>query len=104
MNVVALPRDQYGTFYDTDSYIVYAASQYGQACGLDTVSRDVKGGCMEYHIHFWLGSRTNPDKSGVAAYKTVELDNFLNCCATQHRETEGNESARFLSFFKNGIR
>ncbi|XP_018568811.1 advillin-like, partial [Anoplophora glabripennis] len=67
-------------------------------------TREVKGGCMEYHIHFWLGSRTNPDKSGVAAYKTVELDNFLNCCTTQHRETEGNESPRFLSFFKNGLR
>ncbi|KAJ8974804.1 hypothetical protein NQ317_000405, partial [Molorchus minor] len=105
MNVVAIPKDQYGTFYDTDSYIIYASSQYGQPCGVDIeVSRDVKSPCMEYHIHFWLGSRTNPDKSGVAAYKTVELDGFLNFLTTQHRETEGNESPRFLSYFKSGIR
>ncbi|KAJ8952266.1 hypothetical protein NQ318_007433 [Aromia moschata] len=104
MNVVALPRDQYGTFYDTESYIVYAASQYGQPCGVDTVTREMKNGCMEYHVHFWLGSRTSPEKSGVAAYKTVELDNYLGCLSTQHRESEGNESPRFLSFFKNGVR
>ncbi|KAG5887879.1 hypothetical protein JTB14_015531 [Gonioctena quinquepunctata] len=66
--------------------------------------REVKGGFMEYHIHFWLGSQTNPERSGVAAYKTVELDNFMNNFASQHRESEGNESSRFLSYFKNGIR
>ncbi|XP_074029921.1 villin like protein quail isoform X3 [Leptinotarsa decemlineata] len=104
MNIVAVPRDQYGTFYDSDSYVVYAASQNGQVCGTDTVVREVKGVIMEYHIHFWLGSQTNPDRSGVAAYKTVELDNFLNSCASQHRESEGNESSRFLSYFKNGIK
>lgn len=64
----------------------------------------MKGGIIEHHIHFWLGSQTTPDKSGVAAYKTVELDNFLNGCCIQHRETEGNESSRFLSYFKNGLR
>lgn len=39
MNVVPLPRDQYGIFYDGDSYIIYAASQHGQFCGTDTVVR-----------------------------------------------------------------
>lgn len=67
-------------------------------------AREVKGGLIKHHIHFWLGSETTPDKSGVAAYKTVELDNFLNGSCTQHRETEGGESSRFLSYFKNGIR
>ncbi|CAH1117600.1 unnamed protein product [Phaedon cochleariae] len=104
MNVAAIPKDQYGIFYDTDAYIIYAASQKDQVCGTDTVSREIKGCTMEYHIHFWLGSQTNPDRSGVAAYKTVELDSYLNSCATQHRETEGNESPRFLSYFKNGMR
>lgn len=37
MNVVALTRDQYGTFYDTESYIIYAASQNGQQSGIDSV-------------------------------------------------------------------
>lgn len=37
MTVVALPRDQYGTFYEADAYIVYAASPYRQPIGVDTV-------------------------------------------------------------------
>ncbi|XP_050309860.1 villin-like protein quail [Anthonomus grandis grandis] len=104
MSVIALTKDQYGTFYDTESYIVYAASQYGQPSGVDSVARDLKGKDIEYHIHFWLGSNTTPEKSSVAAYKTVELDGILNFCSTQHRETQENESNRFLSYFKNGLR
>lgn len=104
MNVIALTKDQYGTFYDTESYIIYASSQYGQSSGIDSVIRDIKGKDIEYHIHFWLGSNTTPEKSGVAAYKTVELDNLLGCCSVQHRETQGNESTRFLSYFKSGYR
>ncbi|KAI4464752.1 villin [Holotrichia oblita] len=104
MNVVPLARDQYGIFYDGDSYIVYAASQPGQPCGTDTVCREIRGAQLEYHIHFWLGNATTADKSGVAAYKTVELDGYLGGSATQHRETQGNESARFKSYFKNGFR
>lgn len=37
MNVVAVARDQYGVFYETDSYIVYAASQQGQSCDINVV-------------------------------------------------------------------
>ncbi|XP_057656314.1 villin-like protein quail [Diorhabda carinulata] len=103
MNVAALPKDQYGIFHSTDSYIIYACSLKDQPCGSDTVTRATKG-CLERHIHFWLGSETHPDKSGIAAYKTVELDNFLNNHATQHRETEGFETSRFLSYFQKGIK
>lgn len=133
MNVVALPRDQYGTFYDGDSYIIYAANQYKQPVGIDTVvnvddivnvtkyifyfkyditllilyffqSKEVRGGPIELHIHFWIGNNATADKSGVAAYKTVELDNYLGGAATQHREAQGNEGPRFKSYFTNGIR
>ncbi|XP_022911438.2 advillin isoform X2 [Onthophagus taurus] len=104
MNVVALGRNQYGTFYDDDSYVILAASLPGQSATIDSVTREIRGGLLEYHIHFWLGGLTTPDKSGVAAYKTVELDGYLGGCATQHRETQGNESARFRSYFKNGFR
>ncbi|CAH0556416.1 unnamed protein product [Brassicogethes aeneus] len=104
MSIVALPKDQYGIFYDTDSYIIYASSLCDQPASIDTVPKEIKGATLEYHIHFWLGANTNPEKSGVAAYKSVELDAFLNSQTIQHRETQGNESSRFLSYFKNGFK
>ena len=55
---------------------------------------------MTYALHFWEGSETSLDEAGVAAYKTVELDDSLGGSAKQYREVEGEESALFLSYFK----
>jgi len=59
----------------------------------------------EYHydIHFWLGQNTTLDEAGTAAYKTVELDTFLDDVPVQHREVEGFESPEFLNLFPQGI-
>jgi len=43
------------------------------------------------------------DEYGTAAYKTVELDTYLDDKPVQHREVEGHESELFLSYFPKGI-
>ncbi|XP_064475215.1 advillin-like [Ornithodoros turicata] len=101
--LVLVPKEQYGYFYTGDSYIVAAVSD-----STERAHSFMKGkratGPLEIHIHFWLGTQTSQEEAGVAAYKTVELDNFLGATSVQHREVQGFESRRFISYFSRGIR
>lgn len=90
MKVIAVPKQQYGQFYKGDSYIVLSV-------------KEVKGS-LDAHIHFWLGKETTQDEAGVAAFKSVELDDTLGGFPVQHREVQGSESKLFLSYFKKGIK
>jgi len=81
------PKQDYGSFYRGDSYIVLSTKKV----------EDV----TEQDIFFWLGSSTSIDEKGTAAYKTVELDAFFDDEATQHREVEGRESPEFKKLFKS---
>lgn len=85
--VVPWPKDQYGQFYDGDSYIVLCSYKVGD------------DGKLGHDIFFWLGKHTTQDEAGTAAYKTVELDEFLEGSATQHREVQASPSDEFLSLF-----
>jgi len=81
-----------GVLYDDDSYIFLKGYE----------QKETKK--IKYDIHFWLGKTTSQDEAGTAAYKTVELDSFLNDEPIQHRECSGNESQLFISYFPKGVR
>jgi len=90
--VKSWPTEQYGSFYDGDSYIC-----------LNTYKKE-GGVALCWDVHFWLGTHTTQDEAGTAAYKTVELDDLLGGAPIQHREVQGYESDLFLSYFKNQIK
>lgn len=83
------PTDQYGSFYQGDSYII-----------LNTY-KDEDSDKLLYDVHFWIGKESTQDEYGTAAYKTVELDTLLDDVPVQHREVQAYESTMFKSYFKN---
>lgn len=90
--VVPWDKKNYGEFYAGDSYIVLHAVKELDEKGveMDKISKN---------IYFWLGEKTSIDEQGTAAYKTVELDDFFDGEATQHREVMRSESDAFKAIF-----
>ncbi|ODA81285.1 hypothetical protein RJ55_04250 [Drechmeria coniospora] len=86
--VVPWPKAQYGEFHEGDSYVILHSYKLGK----DTEK-------LGHDIFFWLGAHTTQDEAGTAAYKTVELDEFLHGVATQHREVQSAPSDDFLALF-----
>jgi gelsolin len=87
--VIPWPKDKYGEFHEGDSYIVLSSVKVGKDENKKLV----------HDIYFWLGSHTSQDEAGTAAYKTVELDEFLHGAAVQHRELQAQMSDEFLALF-----
>lgn len=87
-NVVAWPKEQYGNFFSGDSYIILWTYK---------VPDNDK---FLYNVHFWIGLESSQDEYGTAAYKTVELDDFLGGDPIQYREVQNSESKLFMSYFK----
>lgn len=81
------PKEDYGKFYGGDSYIILK------------ITKDPDGDELLFDVHFWIGKHSSQDEYGTAAYKTVELDTFLDDRAIQHREVQGSESKLFKSYF-----
>ncbi|RWS24426.1 villin-1-like protein [Leptotrombidium deliense] len=103
LKLVLVPKETYGTFYNGDSYIIAGATDGSEKIDSQMTPQPAKNK-LDIHIHFWLGENTSQDEAGIAAYKSVELDDYFGGFPVQHRETQGHESNRFLSYFKNGIR
>ncbi|VDP45797.1 unnamed protein product [Schistosoma curassoni] len=85
-NLEVVKSEDIGTFYSGDSYIVLNIEKVGDD--------------YNYDAHFWIGKKSTQDEYVTAAYKTVELDTFLDDKAIQHREVDGLESKQFKSYFK----
>jgi len=81
------PKEDYGKFFEGDSYII-----------LNTYKEEDNEE-LQYDVHFWIGKHSTQDEYGTAAYKTVELDTFLDDKPVQHREVQGYESELFKSYF-----
>lgn len=92
-SVISWPSSKTGSFYSGDSYIILHSYKLGQD----------GSGNLGHEVFFWLGSKTTQDEAGTAAYKTVELDEFLGGAATQHREVQQDPSPEFLHLFPKGI-
>ncbi|XP_062521639.1 gelsolin-like protein 2 [Corticium candelabrum] len=82
------PKEDYGKFFSGDSYII-----------LNTYKTPPSDELL-HDVHFWIGSKSTQDEYGTAAYKTVELDTFLDDKPVQHREVMNNESDLFKTYFK----
>jgi len=81
-----------GQFYSDDSYII-----------LNTYKKNQNSESLSYDLFYWIGSTSSQDEYATAAYKVVELDDYLNGLPVQYREVQDNESQRFLSVFNNQI-
>ncbi|KAK3385863.1 hypothetical protein B0H63DRAFT_473747 [Podospora didyma] len=92
--VVAVPKDKYGQFFEGDSYIVLHSQLIGKPGDGDGEKKK-----LIHDVFFWLGAHTTQDEAGTAAYKTVELDEFLHGAATQHREVQAYPSDEFVALF-----
>jgi len=90
---VVKSKTESGHFYSDDSYIV-----------LHTQADKENPNKLRRDIYFWLGKTTSQDEAGTAAYKTVELDDFLGGEPIQHREVQDHESEAFANLFPAGIR
>jgi len=91
MKMVKKPKEEHGKFFSGDSYIIL--NTYKQA----------ESDKLLYNVHFWLGEKTSQDEMGIAAYKTVELDDLLGDLPVQYREVQGYESKEFLAIFAGNI-
>lgn len=97
-------KENFGKFYDDCCYIIYAASPAGTYVNQDTISRETKNNVnLERFIHFWLGEKVTQQKKANVAHKVMELDSYFGNIVTEYRESQDNESVRFMSYFKRGI-
>lgn len=91
LSLAPVDKKTYGTFFTGDSYIVLKTQIF-------------RNGQKRWNLHFWLGTESSQDEKGAAAVISCQLDDHLGGGPVQFREIQGNESADFHRYFKQGIR
>lgn len=84
---VRLDEDEFGTFYEEDTYLVAAPN-------------DEEGG--NFAIYAWAGSRAPAIKRGVLSVMAIQLLLCLEGHAVIKHEEQGCESDEFVNLFING--
>ncbi|CAK9157135.1 unnamed protein product, partial [Ilex paraguariensis] len=85
--LVPVPKSKHGKFFSGSAYVI-----------LNTVLHI--SGIPRHDIHYWLGNDANEEDTALASDKALELDATLGSHAVQYREVQGQETERFLSYFK----
>jgi gelsolin len=83
------PENQYGTFYDGDSFIILSVKKINNK--------------LDYTAYMWVGRDSTTDETGTAAYKIVELDDFFHGIVDLSYEAQNNESEEFRNLFEQII-
>ncbi|KAM9839452.1 villin-1 [Aulostomus maculatus] len=91
MQMVPVPAQGFGNFFEGDCYIVLY------------ISPNKSGSGQSADIHYWIGNTSSQDEQGAAAIYVTQLDEYLGGSPVQHREVQGSESPRFRGYFKNGL-
>uniref|UniRef100_A0A8C2F229 Villin-like n=1 Tax=Cyprinus carpio TaxID=7962 RepID=A0A8C2F229_CYPCA len=86
--MVPVPEQAHGNFFEGDCYIILNVS--------NSTSQSTD-------IHYWIGNTSSQDEQGAAAIYVTQLDKYLGGSPVQYREVQGCESAKFKSYFKNGL-
>lgn len=86
-DVVPIAKSLHGKFYTGNCYIV-----------LNTA--ELKSGVRRHNVHYWVGEEAKEEHCVIASDKAIELDAALGSQAVQYRETQGEESDKFLSYFR----
>nr|GMD69271.1 villin-1 isoform X1 [Ipomoea batatas] len=87
LQLVPVPKSLHGKFYSGSAYLV-----------LHTML--LKTGICQHDIHYWIGSNAKQVDSELVSDKALELDAALGSYTVQYREVQGEETEKFLSYFK----
>ncbi|KAG5671064.1 hypothetical protein PVAND_001279 [Polypedilum vanderplanki] len=90
MEIVPIPKENYGFFFGGDSYVI--KYEY----------RNKRGG-HGYVIYYWQGLTSSTDEKAASAIHAAKMSSEIGVKSMQVRVVQGFESRHFLKVFKGKI-